>query len=1027
VALLGAALSCAQALATVKICSPSWGYPDNPDPTEVRVPCTEGTAEPGPPGTMQERLTAGVIGNPLASYPYDDYVGPPEFGQRRCKYVLSTDPTKPRGVKPEVINALRARVANMIGYYYDGYLIEYIDPIDVTSSGTKVGNPNHPGFCKINSAGIPVPACDIGTKNSVANDDPAVPGGKIEFNKTTKVDNALLPANFPAPPAGITRPAVACHEKVPPAGANATQCFTLNPPPDYFPWNGALPPRGSRTKYLTSTKAGCSAEMVALGNDAIYDIQDSAYIYNPNNNNAWDTGRMLAAKSFKLLLVDPTYTMPPPDCTPPLPPPTSNVNLTQWLVRMYDCYMAKNPEYCAFSASGVNMSTCGKELAWKRGVRIPIWKKAFEEIRKEIDIDGKLKLTDFEGTRPCAEMANSLRTMIMGCPADAQKPLDDSAGQSASTPENGRPGILQAEYWVRRQYAPMMSKMVKNDGGGDQSMEEGCLGSEVENVAEAQARLQQAVGSADLNALTEEKKRVSMAVCNLAFARRQMQQVFTKLAFCELRVRSKKAFYEGVVRGDKFLEYLKERVVKPCAEFAKDKYSLILPSCHKSCVIGHFYDCYKNGRYGGNSAYRAPPIHLANRYFVRGLEPGYTQAPARAPSTNPNLQTPWTGANYVDDALDDLFTQHGPHNTPGLNKLLKANGQPFGVHEIPDCSTAWDPAIHSGTAPSAAGNSIISYSLWRAARRRKARAARRARGRWMKLLSAALAVAVVLGLGCDPDIPDEWLDQPCCVTDASGARSVQVVHCNIIDGQAQPQCTGYPPFEQCESETCEDAIEIPDDPAIEDEEIVDQDIANVDDLNMGGEGDSAIISQEDIKPAKKSLEGGGMAKAGELNGKKLEARKVTIKGLPKVGPSSSLVRSSSGAASGNTTPGAGGAGGGNVNISLGGGAASAGGSKLGGGSGDGSMGSGDQVAVGTAKKGAGAGSGSIQGSAGFDDLSAGTGGGGGSGDLDSQSGMGDVEGGGSELEFEEYLKKGGKLSLFEVISRRYAAWSVEFK
>lgn len=228
----------------------------------------------------------------------------------------------------------------------------------------------------------------------------------------------------------------------------------------------------------------------------------------------------------------------------------------------------KNNGYCDFKpGKGFQYNTCGKEKAWVKGYRISMWEKARLSVVDEIK-NGTLHLVDFEGTRPCAQNAINIHTMLKG-----NKDKKDYPGLE----------FFQAE--LHKLYKPAMA-LLKTEASLL------CLGNAA-NEAEAQEKIKKYYikNKIDGGDLARETKKVSLAACNLAMTHREVQAAFSKLAFCEIEKRTHKEYYEKITNSEAYFErYLKE-LIEPCMSFAKSKFNAV--KCKQDCTHKHFNQCYQ--------------------------------------------------------------------------------------------------------------------------------------------------------------------------------------------------------------------------------------------------------------------------------------------------------------------------------------------------------------------------------------------------------------------------------------------------
>src|SRR5262249_47583568 len=160
---------------------------------------------------------------------------------------------------------------------------------------------------------------------------------------------------------------------------------------------------------------------------------------------------------------------------------------------------------------------------------------------------------------PCGEVALSLKYMLDG---------DIRYNDPQKVPY--RPGIRFLEQRVMSVYDPVQ-KLLNTDPA------EACLmyhGHEIRTAEEAQRSIAEAVGDSVIGQGDEEKKRISLASCNLAWSRRETHQITTKLAYCEVMMRAKKEYYKDFMGTTNIFDDFKTKVALPCAHWAYDQRSI---------------------------------------------------------------------------------------------------------------------------------------------------------------------------------------------------------------------------------------------------------------------------------------------------------------------------------------------------------------------------------------------------------------------------------------------------------------------
>ncbi|MEW6057031.1 MAG: hypothetical protein AB1540_10490 [Bdellovibrionota bacterium] len=239
-------------------------------------------------------------------------------------------------------------------------------------------------------------------------------------------------------------------------------------------------------------------------------------------------------------------------------------------------------EFCVFTRQGMDLASCGRELAWIRGFRVSLLEMHRQAVLNEIQA-GVLNLTEIGGARVCGQIAQN----ILG----ATRQIDE------------------AEESVRERYADAKEKLNTSEA-------EGCLGIENENqvtgtgttnreLATQQSKsLAQRVIDRFFKPVRDEKKfmagndekRISHAACNLAIARFQTQSMFTKLAQCEVMMRAKRDFYEDHLKADVIFRQILAEVVDPCIRYVDENSGLLQECDDEAECIDLFNRCYRGER-----------------------------------------------------------------------------------------------------------------------------------------------------------------------------------------------------------------------------------------------------------------------------------------------------------------------------------------------------------------------------------------------------------------------------------------------
>lgn len=612
---------------------------------------------------------------------------------------------------------------------------------------------------------------------------------------------------------------------------------------------------------------------------------------------------------------------------------------TDHLMKVWTDYINSGNEYCSFSSSGVNMSTCGKENAWISGLRVSAMQYAHEQVRNEIEA-GTIKLVDFGGHRPCGEFAQSIEYALNGDPG------------------RKKPGIRSVELVLREKYGNY-----KERAAGENKETDVCLG-DIDSVADANRAIASAFSKKNEHGagLTY----VSQSACNLTLARRQVQNMFLKLATCEVTERTRKLMYENEVTSGLF-KRVKDRVGTPCGNFAKGKVSF-WDGCFEGCATRHFNDCYRGGH-----THISAGIEQVVAEFAREKFPyTYTVKPSK-------LKVQMTDPTRVPAGM--------------------TNGQPVPDNMVPNCAAA------------------LSIVPFLAGGRRRRKSLMKGSAEVSQVLMVLAVVAMVFsGLGCDPDEAefDPGPDGPACPFTATEQNGM-----SYEQGKAEAGKKCKADDAACFAaidEMCAFASEPPDeieDPS-GDEVAVHESMDNID--VMAAKDGALVEKTEKEKDKKKKNLSANAATALTRGGagKGFKGKGYKGKGSGDGGDDDGTAMVGSGVSADSGMGNGTGFGMGGLygdGFGSGGGAAMAGADSHK--NGDGSDKAESESAANRVVASANGGFGEARAN--------------GSGGPAGGTTEVDLGGGGEVKDLDGYLAKNGKLSLFEVINRRTAIWSSDFE
>ncbi len=870
-------------------------------------------------------------------------------------------------VKKEVLDFVQSRVSNTMAYYYDGVMIDYTDD-GGTAAAPSVG------MCRVPGS-LPLPICDNGrpTKN----------------DSETNMNDALT-RNPHTESTGVVNGFDKCGVKIISADAislvSNEACFKNRPSPMPLITPGmapdALPIKATGTQGCGSLRASVINNEIRDNQKAIAALMDR---FNRSDKDHKDWDSYNRAQALQAVLDDPQKFY------------DSLVSVPNgaWTKFMRDA--GPGNEYCSFSSRGVDLRTCGKETAWMRGFRIAIYQKHLEKVLAEIS-QGAITLTNFStgsdpATYPCGQAALSVENMLRGDPAKctwkggrcmsptSQDPVSDHqlTDPKAAGYPSYRPGIWALEDTLRSKYGTVESQLE-----GDAT--KACLG-EIANAGQAQAGLDTVFVDGAAGSKTKAVKQISMAACNLAFAHRRVSTVFAKLASCEVNMRVKKDEYENLQVSPNFLVEFKNKIGQPCADYAKDTVNYnpfsSKPMCFRSCATHNFYECYKNGKGG---------IPSVTDFFYKYSRDNFAYA----------------GFENTGKPLVKKLNVQGVAGTLPTGIVA---GKPVPAELIPPCASS---VPGGAAAPPPAGG--IMFFVFAAGRRRlkKGNLVRRAARALVSILPLLALVAMAVGFtGCGGDDDDDDVKQVTLNCPGPASQDNPPGECQDPtsgdNAQANYDKCAKIFYSSCNSDVPGGAD---DNLGGNDENFAHGDVFNGNDVQT--DSGAAIDKKLADKPTAEGDTSANSATAANRTARKLASSDGSAgHGAPKLGKNAQA-----GAATSNDKEGGGGGGGGGgfggINITDhsgegGGGATTASNS----GSGVKAI---DNSGVAAEVKVIGRTKGAVGTEIAFGDGHSG-GGAGGTGPSNSMSGEGGL------TESDEYWGKiTGKMTLFQVVSRRYAIW-----
>lgn len=577
---------------------------------------------------------------------------------------------------------LNRKMQHVMAHYYEGKLIDFTDGLqEEESKGAPLANADSSAPDAKGGVGfclvntVKVPVCELGR--------PDKDWHSWEINKND-----------------LHNPEDCSMRGLPPKNITDEQC-----------WSSA---KVSQDQPLDP--AYCGAERAAIGNAEIKSIKDAI-------KKLLADGGIIAKAKAKYM----QSTLDDPDELK-----------SEILAPAWNNYTSAGHEYCAFTDAGVNLATCGKELAWMRGIRISIWQYQLEQVLSEID-QGTINLTAFDqDVYPCGEIARQINHMLKGDPRFTDPKKSTFA-----------PGIFAIERQIKERYKDV--KDLLHTDATEACLHDSQSADGSGEIADEEAA-QRAIAAASINHdLSKDlTKQVQNGACNLAIARRLTTSGFQKLAYCEVMMRSKKAYYEGFLGSEQVFTDFKTQLAKPCAEWARNQFSIW--SCHKSCVMQKFYQCYK----GDPSAMKGVAA-----FFYK-----YSRDHFPYTATKPHLEK---------------------------IKAIKGATLPPNLHPGDDIPDSIVPKCDgSGTIGSAAGaTGAFLYRRRRSSSRRRRRQSRRSgAAEWLMFVLMAVLVAALAGLGCDSDNEDAPVGMPCpeqvtpqtqatCAANDKHCREQQAAQCAL--------------------------------------------------------------------------------------------------------------------------------------------------------------------------------------------------------------------------------------------------------
>ncbi|MBI3554962.1 MAG: hypothetical protein HY074_01710 [Deltaproteobacteria bacterium] len=231
--------------------------------------------------------------------------------------------------------------------------------------------------------------------------------------------------------------------------------------------------------------------------------------------------------------------------------------------------------------TGLNVESCGKEVAWFYGLRANALAHSLEEVGSEVD-RGVITLVDYSSdpakpTRPCQHYANNYNKLLnnseesIGYLAAFQKVRAAAKSDSALAEAAAACNTAAAAFDITNSAAQL---------GGLSSKK----------------ALSKNPFAADKN---------SISLCHMVLARMQLETLFTNLATCEVMFRAKKNSY-SYERFANILGPLRDEVIQPCANYTVTKND-------PTKVLDYFYDCY-GGKVAGKTG--------AQKFFTNMLSTG---------------------------------------------------------------------------------------------------------------------------------------------------------------------------------------------------------------------------------------------------------------------------------------------------------------------------------------------------------------------------------------------------------------------
>ncbi len=232
--------------------------------------------------------------------------------------------------------------------------------------------------------------------------------------------------------------------------------------------------------------------------------------------------------------------------------------------------------FCALtSGDQFSLRNCPREMSWVRGARVQLWQKYFEEVKREIRDQNKIRIETAGGgssTRPCGAFGVALSNLINGI--------------DSPDPSIRKPGIKYVETEIKSRYRATADELNTDNT-------EGCFKAEKGDTSS----LDNSNFTEDRGGITRYNKHISQSFCNLAYARKHAEYLFERLAVCEIMTRTKREFYSRYFNLDALLGVIRDEVVEPCINHAEDEADW---DCWRGCAYGHLKRCYRNGEPGEN-------------------------------------------------------------------------------------------------------------------------------------------------------------------------------------------------------------------------------------------------------------------------------------------------------------------------------------------------------------------------------------------------------------------------------------------